>query len=209
MAAVDHERPGARNVVGLAPVQGGAATRAVRRRLRRKRPRQRELVAIVTADQRPHALPAEPPERGLRPETPPDLVRLERRLGGDHHHDQADEGEQGDTQLEAGEIGQLHVGDDHAEQVDLHHRPGPEQLGGPEHRGDLPRHAAEPGTLNPNHPQLLAQHGRRLALTRDRDEGIARVRQAIERSRNPAGRLLCTVACAVRSEADRQEARAI
>ena len=41
-------------------------------------------------------------------------------------------------------IRQLDVGDDHAEQVDLHHRPGPQQLGEPEHLGHPPGNAAEP-----------------------------------------------------------------
>jgi TolB-like protein len=42
-------------------------------------------------------------------------------------------------------------------------------------------------TLNPNNPELLAQLGWRVAFTRDWDEGIAMVRQAIERSRATHG----------------------
>jgi tetratricopeptide (TPR) repeat protein len=42
-------------------------------------------------------------------------------------------------------------------------------------------------TLNPHNPELLAQLGWRIAFTRDWDEGIAMVRQAIERSRATDG----------------------
>jgi TolB-like protein len=43
------------------------------------------------------------------------------------------------------------------------------------------------GALNPNNPELLAQLGWRIAFTRDWDEGIAMVRQAIERSQATDG----------------------
>ena len=97
------QRPGAGDAVGLAPVHGGAAARTVRRGPRGQRRHQSQLVAVVTADQGAPAPAAELPGRGLLPETAPDLVRLERRLRGDHHDDQADEREQRDAQLEAGE----------------------------------------------------------------------------------------------------------
>jgi TolB-like protein len=41
--------------------------------------------------------------------------------------------------------------------------------------------------LNPNNPELLAQLGWRVAFTRDWDEGVAMVRQALERSRATHG----------------------
>ncbi len=43
-----------------------------------------------------------------------------------------------DPELQLGQIGQLDVGDDDAEQEDLHHRPGVHDLGRPKHPGEAP-----------------------------------------------------------------------
>jgi hypothetical protein len=54
----------------------------------------------------------------------PHIVWIDGRVGGDHRQDQAHERDQRGAELYRGEVDQLGVGDEHAEQEDLHHRPG-------------------------------------------------------------------------------------
>ena len=95
---------------------------------------------------------------GLRGQQPPDRVRIEARVGGGDQEDGADESDRGDAEFDPGEVLQLHIGDDNAKEVDLHHRPGLDLLHKPEARHQP---AGAPSKLHRDqdrdHPENLHQ----------------------------------------------------
>jgi len=67
----------------------------------------------------------------------PDFVRVQHRFGGDDHQDQRAEGEDRDPQGQRSQVTQFHIGDQDAQQEDLHHRPGTGDLRPAEHQGSV------------------------------------------------------------------------
>ena len=63
------------------------------------------------------------------------------RIGRDHRQQQRGQRVERDADLDVHQRAQLRVGDEHAEQIDLDHRPGPQMLGPGEHRAQVARRA--------------------------------------------------------------------
>ncbi len=88
-----------------------------------------KVVSLMAIRHLPETLIA---ERG------PNLARLDRGFGGGENEDQHGESNESRAQLQGREVRQLHVGDQHAEHEDFHHRPGMHDLDDPEEASQTP-----------------------------------------------------------------------
>ena len=139
----DQERPGPAEAVRLAVVELGATALAGGMVGALEPGRPDELAAGMAGEEGLLGGLLATRHACLRLDPLPDLVRLERRLGPDHDQDQGDEGEEAEAELDAGELAELHPGDDQAQEVDLGHRPRMQLLDEPEdwgsHSGETAR----------------------------------------------------------------------